>query len=231
MFSAKFRTTFTPRNDVSEGILLISSTLTIGCLAFSSFFRPIVIRFSDLTREERVITGTWPVSHCSVIEISVNTGRLYQNSQQKQAFVPLSSIIMGLPRSTMLLLAWCSVLCSTICAREPSLPQRTIPFPSPLTLGGRSDRPTGSRCSPTTIASLSLFQVHSPHNRWTCEELSGVSRRQPASAVRGLSSGFLGSMPRVCEGFRTERWGPGPGFWLPAALGGKGRGLEAVRYG
>ena len=50
--------------------------------------KPIVTGFFDQFREKRVVTGTWPLTHCSFIEISVNTGRLYPKNAHLQVSLP-----------------------------------------------------------------------------------------------------------------------------------------------
>jgi hypothetical protein len=96
-----------------------SPTFTTTCSFSSNDPTWIVTRFSDLTREKRVFTGTWPATHCSVFEFSVNTVRLYQKRQQKQAsttiFLHYNGQTFVVPCTTWYL---CVVLQAS-CAREP----------------------------------------------------------------------------------------------------------------
>jgi hypothetical protein len=151
--------------------------------------KPIVTGFFDQFREKRVVTGTWPLTHCSFIEISVNTGRLYPKNAHLQVSLPLPSFFR------LILLHDLVALHRTTNAVAPSARvERPLSLPSPLRSPDRPIRLSLRRSNPALTNGVRVL-------------LAGLWRES------GRFPDPIGGFSRPPWEARAWVWLLGNGFW------------------
>ena len=181
--------------------------------------KPIVTGFFDQFREKRVVTGTWPLTHCSFIEISVNTGRLYPKNAHLQVSLPPPTFFR------LILLHDLVALHRTTNAVAPSARvERPLSPPSPLRSPDRPIRLSLRRSNPalTNGVRVLLAGLWRESGRFP-DPIGGFSRPPWEARAWGLAAGewVLVDLDRVVLGFGGRLVGFGD--W-----GRKGWGLGLV---